>query len=75
LEKYNIEKNIFCAVKFEKMSQKKEVLPVEMETLVSLKSTPHFTNIYFFGKFKQYRFLVMDLMGPSLLFFFCFVFC
>jgi serine/threonine protein kinase len=64
----NIDKNTMCAVKFEKSTVKKEVLPREMETLTFFRNTKHFANIYFYGKFKNYRFLVMDLMGPSLLF-------
>jgi serine/threonine protein kinase len=64
----NVEKNVYCAVKFEKTSVRKQVLPVEMETLYILRNTNHFANVFFYGKFKEYKLLVMELLGPSLLF-------
>jgi serine/threonine protein kinase len=64
----NLEKNTYCAVKFEKVGIRKEILAMEMETMSYFRNTPHFPNLYYYGKFKQYKFLVMDLLGVSILF-------
>jgi hypothetical protein len=55
-------------VKFEKVDVEKSVLRLEMATLTYLQGVPHFTRIFHFGKFHGYSLLVMELLGPSLLF-------
>jgi serine/threonine protein kinase len=58
----------FVAVKFERLNIKKSVLHLEMAVLSFLQKTEHFARIYYFGKYSRYLCLVMELLGPSIMF-------
>jgi casein kinase 1 alpha len=73
------ERNEMVAIKFEKRDVQKEVLHVETRALNFLRGfffmtnkdfvdVPHFAKIFYYGEFLQYKFLSMELLGPSLLF-------
>jgi serine/threonine protein kinase len=66
----SIKENLDVAIKFEKLNVPKEVLYLEANALHLLKGSPHFPRFHYFGQYYQYKFLIMELLGPSLLYFF-----
>lgn len=54
------------AIKFEKSTVKNSVLAEELRIYTSLKGGDGIPQIYYYGKYKEYKVMVMDLLGPSL---------
>jgi serine/threonine protein kinase len=54
------------AIKFEKMTVKNSVLLEELKIYNHLKGGEGIPRIYYYGKYRDYKVMVMDLLGPSL---------
>jgi predicted Ser/Thr protein kinase len=63
---YNNNRDI--AIKFEKTNQVRVLLFAEVKVIRALDNVPHFPKFYGFGTHENYKFLAMELLGPSLLY-------
>jgi len=54
------------AIKFEMVDTKKQVLKIEVAVLRKLQGCPSIANLITCGRFNNYNFMVMELLGPNL---------
>ncbi|KAA6401094.1 MAG: hypothetical protein EZS28_003375 [Streblomastix strix] len=54
------------AIKFEKINLDCPQLPNEIQVLQALTDNTHFAQFYEQGTHKKYKFIAMELLGPSL---------
>ncbi|KAA6368118.1 MAG: hypothetical protein EZS28_036355 [Streblomastix strix] len=55
------------AIKFEKINLNYPQLPNEIQVLQALTGNIHFAQFYEQGTHKKYKFIAMELLGPSLI--------
>ena len=54
------------ALKVEEVRAKKQALSIEQEFMQQLHDSPYFPRMFEYGEDRGYRFLAMELLGPSL---------
>ncbi|KAA6390157.1 MAG: putative Tau-tubulin kinase 1 [Streblomastix strix] len=64
-QKDNVSKHV--AIKFEKITLDKPVLCNEIIILKALTGNKHFARFYQYGTHERYKFIAMELLGPSLI--------
>jgi casein kinase 1 len=62
----DVERQNEFAIKFEKPTVKHSVLKEELKIYLDLKDGVGIPQIYWYGKYKNNKIMVMDLLGPSL---------
>ncbi|KAA6392026.1 MAG: hypothetical protein EZS28_012447 [Streblomastix strix] len=55
------------ALKFEQINAPQPQLTNEMIVMNSMEGNKHFTKFYHHGSHKNYKFIAMSLLGPSLI--------
>jgi hypothetical protein len=62
----NLERNKNFAIKFEKSTVKSSVIGEEVKIMSNLKGGLGVPEVFWYGKYDDYKVMVMDLLGPSL---------
>lgn len=62
----DVERQNEFAIKFEKPTVKHSVLKEELKIYLDLKEGVGIPQIYWYGKYKNNKIMIMDLLGPSL---------
>lgn len=62
----NIEQNKEYALKFEKSTVKRSVLNLELSMYRKVEGAVGIPEIHWYGELKNYKIMIMDLLGPSL---------
>lgn len=63
---HDSESDEMCAMKVEFLSSEKQGLQFELEIMRSIQGSPYFPKLIGDGEFEDFRYLVMELLGPSL---------
>lgn len=62
----NVATSEMVAIKMERVDSKKQVLKLEVAVLKKLQDCPHVCRFIACGRFSQYNYLVMELLGDNL---------
>lgn len=62
----NIERTKNFAIKIEKSNIKSSVFSQELDIYNSLKNVKDFPKIHWSGEYKEYKVMILDLLGPSI---------